>query len=278
MYVMEDPREAERLAAKVAPESWVETYLSPFTMSSVSTTLTELAQPKVREILDVGCGPGVIAGALARRYPTVHVTGLDISPERVERALRQNTEVANIAICHGSATQMPFADNRFDIVYCRFLLEYLPNRAEAVAEMVRVCRPGGAVILQDLDGQLLWHFPCDERMLGDIGRVVRRLNATGFDPLVGRKLYALAWQAELRELAVKIEPYHVIAGTIDAQNYALWKLKLEIALPFIVQALGSRAEAERLMAEFLAYLQREDTLTYSVVFTVTGRKRAGGYA
>lgn len=260
MYFMEDPREAERLAAKVAPESWVTTYLpapSPY---------------GVREVLDVGCGPGVIARTLARQYPQAYVTGLDISPDRVAQAIQRNADVPNVAICHGSATNMLFADDHFDLVYCRLLLEYLPNRAEAVAEMVRVCRPGGSVILQDLDGQLLWHFPCDERMFGGIGRVLRRLSDTGFDPFVGRKLYSLAWNAGLRDINVRIEPYHLIAGAVDAHNYELWKLKLDIAFPFIVKALGSRDEAEQLTAAFLRHLQREDTLTYSVVFTVSGRK------
>lgn len=260
MYFMEDTREAERLAAKVVPESWVSSYLPAANLSGV------------QDVLDVGCGPGVIARALACRYPGAQVTGLDISPDRVARAIRQNADVPNAAICHGSATNMPFGEGQFDLVYCRFLLEYLPNRAEAVAEMVRVCRPGGSVVLQDLDGQLLWHFPCDEQMAGGIGRVLRRLSDTGFDPFVGRKLYSLAWISGLRDLSVRIEPYHLIAGTIDAHDYELWKLKLDIALPFITKALGSRSDAEQLTAAFLQHLQREDTLTYSVVFTVSGRK------
>ncbi|MBI3245042.1 MAG: methyltransferase domain-containing protein [Deltaproteobacteria bacterium] len=263
MYFMEDSREAERLAAKVAPESWV------------TTDLPAANLHRVRDVLDVGCGPGVIVRALANRCPKAQVTGLDISPERVARATWNNADVSNVAICHASAACMPFEDNRFDLVYCRLLLEYLPDRAEAVAEMARVCRPGGSVILQDLDGQLLWHFPCDERMNGGLGRVLRRLSDTGFDPFVGRKLYSLAWRAGLRDLDVRIEPYHLIAGAIDERNYELWKLKLDIAFPFIVKALGSRDEAEQLAAAFLQHLQREDTLTYSVVFTVSGRKEGG---
>lgn len=263
MYFMEDSREAERLAAKVVPESWVANYLPAANLHGV------------QDVLDVGCGPGVIARALACCRPEMQVTGLDLSPDRVARAARQNADVPNLAICHGSAANMPFAGECFDLVYCRLLLEYLPNRAEAVAEMVRVCRPGGSVILQDLDGQLLWHFPCDEQMTGGLGRVLRRLNDTGFDPLVGRKLYSLVWSAGLRDIHVRIEPYHLIAGTIDAHNYELWKLKLDIAFPFIVKALGSRDEAEQLTAAFLSHLQREDTLTYSVVFTVSGRKEGG---
>src|SRR5256885_13262071 len=56
---------------------------------------------------------------------------------------------------------MEFESNSFDLVYCRMLLQYLREKEQAVAEMTRVCKPGGTVLLQDLDGQLLWHYPED---------------------------------------------------------------------------------------------------------------------
>jgi hypothetical protein len=71
---------------------------------------------------------------------------------------------------------------------------------------------------------------------------------------------------------VRAESYHLIAGRIDEPNYNLWQLKLDIALPAMAKALNSRAEAEALRKAFLAYLRREDTLTYSVMFTVVGAK------
>ena len=78
--------------------------------------------------------------------------------------------------------------------------------------------------------------------------------------------------AGLTDLKVTAEAYHLIAGPIDAHNRALWGLKLEIALPAATAALGSREAAEHLKTRLLDYFDREDTLTYSTLFTVKGRK------
>jgi hypothetical protein len=127
-------------------------------------------------------------------------------------------------------------------------------------------------LLQDLDGQLLWHYPEDPVVQGTVEKVVRALAATGFDPLVGRKLFSLAHQAGLKNIDVQVECYHLIAGEIEPAILAQWELKLEIAGPQLARLLGSENEAREQSQRFLQYLCRPDTLTYSTVFTVTGEK------
>lgn len=255
-YPLEDPREKQRLADKVDPVAWVARYLRPHL-------------PGARAVLDVGCGPGVIAGAVADASPGARVTGVDAGEDRVREARRQARGRPNLRALRADATALPFEDDSFDLVYSRFLLEYLGERRRAVEEMARVCRPGGRVLLQDLDGQLLWHYPEDAEMQGEICAVLEALAGGGFDPFVGRKLYHLAHRAGLADLQVAAESYHLYAGRIDPHAFSLWELKLDIALPAIARAIGREA-AEGLKSAFLAYLLREDTLTYSVVFTVTG--------
>jgi hypothetical protein len=101
--------------------------------------------------------------------------------------------------------------------------------------------------------------------------VVKALAKTGFDPFVGRKLFRFAQMAGLENIKVDVECYHLIAGTVRCHILDQWKLKLEIALPQIVQVLGQQG-AKRQVDSFLEYLQRPDTLTYSTVFTVVGEK------
>jgi ubiquinone/menaquinone biosynthesis C-methylase UbiE len=157
-------------------------------------------------------------------------------------------------------------------VYCRLLLEYLPDKPGAVAELVRVCRPGGQVLLFDLDGQLVWHHPPDPELEIGIQKVLGALQKTGFDPFVGRKLYALAHAAGLQHIEVRIDPYHLYAGRIDEESHRLWALKLDIVKPIAAQVLGGDEAAEWLARRFLEYLQQEDTLTYSVSVTVIGTR------
>jgi ubiquinone/menaquinone biosynthesis C-methylase UbiE len=258
-YIMEDPREAARLEAKVDPDAWVQKYLA------------QRVRPGT-EVLSVGCGPGAILNEVSELHPSVRATGIDISADRVKEAIQRNRENPRLNFVRGDAQAMPFPSDSFDLVYSRMLLQYLREKEKAVAEIARVCRPGGIVLLQDLDGQLLWHYPEDASVQRAVQKVLAALAPTGFDPFVGRKLFCLAQKAGLRNLDVQIEPYHLIAGAIEKHILKQWELKLDIAKSQMAKALGSKAEAEEQIQRFLEYLCRPDTLTYSVQFTVTGEK------
>jgi ubiquinone/menaquinone biosynthesis C-methylase UbiE len=147
-YIMEDPREAARLEAKVDPEPWVQKYLA------------DRVRPGA-QVLSVGCGPGAILNAVCALHPSIMATGIDISLDRVQEATQRNRENPRVKFVRGDAQTMQFASASFDLVYSRMLLQYLREKEKAVSEMVRVCKPGGIVLLQDLDGQLLWHYPED---------------------------------------------------------------------------------------------------------------------
>ncbi len=258
-YIMEDPREAMRLELKVDPRAWVQKYLAGRIHGGA-------------EILSVGCGPGVILRQVCALNASIRATGLDISAERVQEAKERNRGNAQANFVRGDAQAMDFASNSFDVVYARMLMEYLKDKEGAVQEMARVCKPGGTVLLQDLDGQLLWHYPEDPVVQGTVEKVVRALSSTGFDPFVGRKLFSFAHGAGLKNIDVQVECYHLIAGQIEPAILEQWELKLEIAGPQLARLLGSEREAREQSRRFLEYLCRPDTLTYSTVFTVTGEK------
>jgi ubiquinone/menaquinone biosynthesis C-methylase UbiE len=258
-YIMEDPREAMRLELKVDAHAWVHRYLANHAQAGA-------------EVLSVGCGPGVILRQVCALDGSIRATGIDISAERVQEAKRKNSGIPQLEFVCGDAQAMEFPSDRFDLVYSRMLLEYLKDKEGAVREMVRVCRRGGTVLLQDLDGQLLWHYPEDPVVQDTAERVVKALAATGFDPFVGRKLFWLAHKAGLKNIDVRVESYHLIAGEIAPAVLKQWELKLEIAAPQLARLLGSEVAAREQTRRFLEYLRRPDTLTYSTVFTVTGEK------
>ena len=203
---------------------------------------------------------------------SIHATGIDLSAGRVQEAIQKNTADSRLKFVQGDAHAMPFPANSFDLVYARMLFEYLAEKERAAAEMVRVCRPGGTVMFQDLDGQLLWNYPEDPAVQPVVEKVVAGLGKTGFDAFVGRKLFSLAHKAALTNIKVQVEPYHLIAGEVQPEILKQWQLKVEIALPQVARVLGSDAAAQEYGSRFIEYLRRPDTLTYSNVFTVTGQK------
>lgn len=261
-YPMEDPREAARLAAKVNPVDWTHRYVA--------------AQlPATARILDVACGPAVIAASIAAARPQAAVIGVDRASARLDAAaelMGGGGLPANLRLLRADARALPFRTGEFDLVICRFLLQYLADRADVIAEMARVTRPGGTVLLQDLDGQLLWHDPIDPDLQGPLERITGALRATGFDPFVGRKLYHLAYCAGLTDLHVDVEPYHLITGAADAATLRQWRLKLEIAQRAAIAVGETPSDVRVLLDRFLNYLQRPDTLTYSVLFTITAKR------
>lgn len=258
-YIMEDPREGSRLEQKVDPDAWVRTYLAPHLHPGA-------------QVLDVGCGPGSVLGALTTADRRARGMGVDLGVARLQQAQANNAGNRRLQFVRGDVQHLDVESASFDLVYARMLLQYIPDKERAVGEMVRVCKPGGTVLMQDLDGQLVWHYPEDALMVQTVSRVLGSLQATGFDPFVGRKLFWLARNAGLDNVQVKVESYHLIAGTIDDELRRQWELKLTIAKPRMQEALGSGYEADEEIRRFLSYLERPDTFTYSNVVTVVGEK------
>ena len=101
-------------------------------------------------ILDVGTGAGRLPLLMARngRFRG-RVIGLDASRRMLERA-RRKVEAerfdAYISLLHGDASKLRFPDDCFDVVTCLETLEFLPDPRRALAEMIRVLRPGGLLL------------------------------------------------------------------------------------------------------------------------------------
>jgi SAM-dependent methyltransferase len=107
-------------------------------------------------VLDVGCGSGVVTRAIAQRVgPGGTVVGIDSSPALVALA-REYADAAQrgtrIEWRVGDCRALPFADASFDAVIAATVLAHVPGAEAAVAEMVRVTRPGGRVAVFDFDG------------------------------------------------------------------------------------------------------------------------------
>jgi ubiquinone/menaquinone biosynthesis C-methylase UbiE len=109
-----------------------------------------MIQPQAGDAaLDVACGPGLLACALARRVS--HATGIDLTPAMLEQARRNQREqgIDNVSWNCGDVTAMPYRDHTFDIATCRFAFHHFPLPLPVLREMRRVCRPGGRVLVVD---------------------------------------------------------------------------------------------------------------------------------
>lgn len=96
-----------------------------------------------KRVLDVGCGKGRFARVLSERYPQARIVGFDLA----EAMLRHVPP--SIHACAGSMTALPFGANSFDCAYATESLEHAVDIDAAIAEMCRVVKPGGRIVIID---------------------------------------------------------------------------------------------------------------------------------
>jgi ubiquinone/menaquinone biosynthesis C-methylase UbiE len=101
------------------------------------------------EVLDVACGGGIVVCAFAPHVR--HATGIDMTPAMLERAraLAAEKGVENVAWREGDVEHLPYPDASFSIVVTRFAVHHFLRPDAVFREMVRVCRPGGRVVVVD---------------------------------------------------------------------------------------------------------------------------------
>ncbi len=101
-------------------------------------------------VLDVACGPGIVACAFARSVR--QVTAIDLTPAMIDqaRSLARERGLHNIDWRVGDVVPLPYPDQSFSIVLSRFALHHLTDPVAAFAEMTRVCRGGGTVAVIDV--------------------------------------------------------------------------------------------------------------------------------
>jgi ubiquinone/menaquinone biosynthesis C-methylase UbiE len=110
--------------------------------------IIEAAKPEPHhKLLDVACGGGIVVCAFAPHVK--HATGIDMTPAMLDRARQHATDtgVANVNWDRGDVMSLPYADGAFDIVVTRFSMHHFPDPLGVLREMVRVCAPGGRVVV-----------------------------------------------------------------------------------------------------------------------------------
>jgi len=189
-------------------------------------------------VLDVGTGNGIFSREmLAIVGETGQVTGVDGSETMVMMA----REICpNGTFLQGDATDLPVESGRFDVVTASQVLCFVPDAARAVAEMFRILKPGGRLIVLDSDwGSLVWN--CSDPVLGTRVRDVmtsayadaqvprtlsHHLTAAGFE-ITGRHAYPiLNWapgeDAYSQQLLDHLEPMAEGVEDFDAVDVEAW--------------------------------------------------------
>ncbi len=117
--------------------------------------LAELVHPHPGRVLELCAGTGYLSRLVARAHPGAELCALDVSPEMLAVGRRRAAAAGlpGISFVEADASHVPFADDCFDVVLAAYGLHELPSdvRRRAVSEAARVLRPGGRLLVMDLD-------------------------------------------------------------------------------------------------------------------------------
>ncbi|MFF0490787.1 methyltransferase domain-containing protein [Nocardia sp. NPDC004068] len=181
-------------------------------------------------VLDVGSGTGTeVLAAAARVGPTGTAVGVDPNPGMIELA-RARAAGAAVSFVPGSAYRLPFPDHSFDAVRCERVYQHLEDPRRATAEIIRVLRPGGRVVLIDTDWHTAIVHPADPMILTALhdfllagipnpaaGRRLRGLLAAAGCVVDGVTAAAGVWEPDqFRPPYAELSRRAVAAGVIDA--------------------------------------------------------------
>jgi ubiquinone/menaquinone biosynthesis C-methylase UbiE len=229
--------------------------------------LPHLPKRSRARVLDAGSGSGAMARLMASTHPAWDVVGVDFNPAYVAYA-RDRGRFANLSFEQGDLRALNFADASFDVVWSRFVLYFLPCPEDAIREFRRVLRPGGEVVVA------LHNFPnmIDHPEDAELRHRRTRAFSAILDGDLPQKLPSMLTQCGFREVSVEIELDRIYSalGPISAEGRRNYAEVLQAGMECIAQSLGSQAEAERLITDLFAYLDRPDTYTYSLLWMIKG--------
>jgi len=172
-----------------------------------TASLRELELVAGERVLDVGCGLAQLTRGMARVVqPAGCVVGVERDATQIAEARRQartDGEQGLVELREGDAVDLPLADEEwgsFDVVHARFILEHVPDPLAIVRSMVRAARPGGRVVLEDDDHELLRLWPESQGFYQVWQAYIRAFESLGTDPYVGRHLVSLLHEAGARPM------------------------------------------------------------------------------
>lgn len=219
-------------------------------------------KPRPHEhILEVGSGLGILAREVSLSANNGRVVGIEFSPDQLAKVPGGRD---NLEFVQGDAHSLPFADNTFDVVYCRYLLEHVADGRQVAREMHRVLKPGGRACVQENDIAvfLLWpECPTWTKLWSKFGELQSEL---GGDAYVGRKLYAHFSAAGFSKIELSLQQEFHYKGM---STFEMWVRNalfiLETSGPDLVEhQFATPEELKAVRSEFEHFLTLPDAASY----------------
>jgi arsenite methyltransferase len=214
-------------------------------------------------VVDAGCGPGFyVAETLERVGPEGSVVGVDASQPMLALAAKRCEGHDNVGFEQGDVTALPVADADFDRALSVQVLEYVADVPAALVELFRVLRPGGRVLIWDVDWSTVsWHSADPARM----ERFLRAWDEHLTDPSLPRTLSARMRAAGFADVEMHAHPF--VTDDLSEETYA------GALVPMMAGFVGTD-EAQDWAAEQRQLAERGEAYFACIQFCFTGTRPA----
>jgi ubiquinone/menaquinone biosynthesis C-methylase UbiE len=226
------------------------------------TTLACLAQAGLKEAmacLEIGCGGGDVAFDIARMTgPLGRVVGTDIDETELDLGRREaaDLQINNVEFRVGDITQSTFAPE-FDLVHARFVLTHLAHPARALDNMRGALRPGGVVVVEDIDFRGHFSYPESAALARYVEIYSAIVRQKGADPNIGPRVPSLLMEAGFEDVEMRVVQPAGMVGEVKLMTPITMQ---SIGPAVIAGGLASEAEVADLVAELFEYAHTPGTI------------------
>ena len=240
---------------------------------TTSALLSRVGVEPAARCLDLGCGGGDVTVELARRAPRGFAVGTDLDGAELEAASAEaaSTGVANVEFRIDDVMKPSTDDDeRFDVVYARFLLTHLPDPSKALANICARLAPDGVLVVEDIDFSGHFCHPYSATFWRYVELYTEAVRARRCDPNIGPRLPALLADAGLGELGMNVVQPAGFSGEVKS----LSPITLEaIADAVLAAELATPQELDATVDELYAFANTDGTvLSVPRIVQVWGRR------
>lgn len=245
--------------------------------ATTEALLARVGVPKGGLCIDLGCGAGHVTRSLAGLVGSQgRVLGLDFDPIKLAAARKACQDAGQGNVAFRVANVMDWAEtNIYDLVYGRFILSHLPDRAALVRRMYRALRPHGLLVLEDIDFLGSFCYPPNPAFQRYCELYCAVVGRRGGDALLGPQLPGLCRDAGFASVEVRMaQPLHT--GHAAEKALSLSTL-VNIRHAVVAEELATPVELQETIAGLEAFTNDPQSIIgLPRIFQVWGRRPPGG--
>ncbi len=211
---------------------------------------------EAKNILEVGCGVGAQTEILLRRFPDLHITGIDLNEKQIESALESHSKNPlaknRINVLKADASKTSFSGSEFDGAFLCWVLEHVPEPLKILTEVRRVVKPGGIVYATEVMNSSFFLNPYSP----NVWKYWMAFNDYQYehagDPFVGAKLGNFFMQAGFQKIETEIISWH-----LDNRHPQKRKEFIDYWTELLLSASEQLVQANYVSKEIVAKMKEE---------------------